>query len=440
MRANVLLICLILTLPMLAGCTGNANGDPEADPENVTVVNNFYNNTTYTNSGNQIWYVHGTTTHVCSALVENGNNTDDGETNNNTTLKQGSPSNWNPEGYCFSDDNIEWMWNGVMNQTVIQQAANTGIILHSYSASSTGAGIGTVCSNGVITGWDLNAEDGFSADNTVSSTPDFVLPMQGVECEHYLFGIEYMQGTYDVNWHVAEALAKVGRNSVPDLVQALQDPKIRQYVVGILAKIGEDASDAVPALVQLLPDGDVNVRASAAKALGAIGKGAVDAVPSLVQLLPDEDTNVRINAAEALAEIGRDAVPALVQLLPDEDTNVRASAVWTLAKIGKAAVPALIQTLQDKNAQTRISAAGILGQIETLDAAPTLIQALQDPDSRVRREAALALGHIAAVDAVSALIQLLQDENEYVRFNAVSALKQIGTTEALKAAEEYELR
>ena len=126
--------------------------------------------------------------------------------------------------------------------------------------------------------------------------------------------------------------------------------------------------------------------------------------------------------------------------LPDEDANVRASAVWTLVKIGTTAVPALIQTLESKNAQTRISAAGILGQIETLDAAPALIQALQDPDSRVRREAALALGHITAVDAVSALIQLLQDENESVRFNAVLALKQIGTAAALKAAEEYELR
>jgi hypothetical protein len=48
-RTNVLLICLLLTLPMLAGCTGNANGDGDADPTSdasTVIINNYYNNTT----------------------------------------------------------------------------------------------------------------------------------------------------------------------------------------------------------------------------------------------------------------------------------------------------------------------------------------------------------------------------------------------------------
>ena len=48
------------------------------------------------------------------------------------------------------------------------------------------------------------------------------------------------------------ALTKMGTVAVPALIQALQDPKNRQRVVGVLAKIGEDASDAVPALVKLI--------------------------------------------------------------------------------------------------------------------------------------------------------------------------------------------
>ncbi len=42
-------MCLLLTLPMLAGCTGNANGDGDADPisdASTVIINNYYNNTT----------------------------------------------------------------------------------------------------------------------------------------------------------------------------------------------------------------------------------------------------------------------------------------------------------------------------------------------------------------------------------------------------------
>ena len=69
----------------------------------------------------------------------------------------------------------------------------------------------------------------------------------------------------------------------------MQDPEVRQYATRVLAKIGEDAIDAVPALIQTLQDPEEIVRVSAAKALGSIGEGAVDAVPALIPLLQDQD-------------------------------------------------------------------------------------------------------------------------------------------------------
>ena len=211
MRTNVLLICLLLTLPMLAGCTGNANGDGDADPTSdasTVIINNYYNNTSYTNSGNQIWYVHGTTIHVCSNSPVD-NNTDDNETDDNITLKQGSPTI--PDGYCIDDSTLQGIFNSIQNYTIIHQAVDTGIILHSYSAGRTTFGhrVGTVCSNGIITGWNLNADNGESYDNVASASPDFVLPMQGLECDHYLFGMEIYEGNYTVNWHVAYEVVSV---------------------------------------------------------------------------------------------------------------------------------------------------------------------------------------------------------------------------------------
>src|SRR5687767_11014540 len=64
-----------------------------------------------------------------------------------------------------------------------------------------------------------------------------------------------------------------------------------------------------------LRSSDVTLRGSAAAALAKMGK---EAVPVLVDALKDNDANIRGHAAHALGQIGppaRDAVPALVQAL-----------------------------------------------------------------------------------------------------------------------------
>ena len=47
---------------MLAGCTGNANGAGEADPTSdasTVIINNYYNNSTNSDSQERIWYSSG---------------------------------------------------------------------------------------------------------------------------------------------------------------------------------------------------------------------------------------------------------------------------------------------------------------------------------------------------------------------------------------------
>jgi len=75
-----------------------------------------------------------------------------------------------------------------------------------------------------------------------------------------------------------------------------------------LGKLGQES---VPALIQALQNPDTEVRFSTARILGSIGKGAVDAVPALIQLLQEHDPEGRgVNswtvprvAAEALEKI-----------------------------------------------------------------------------------------------------------------------------------------
>ena len=87
--------------------------------------------------------------------------------------------------------------------------------------------------------------------------------------------------------------------------------------------------ETVSVLIQQLSQNpDANVRVSSAETLGRIGRGAEAAIPALVRVLKDQDVSVRANMAHALMEIEtpeaiKDAVPALIQLLqgPDEDVD-----------------------------------------------------------------------------------------------------------------------
>ena len=237
--------------------------------------------------------------------------------------------------------------------------------------------------------------------------------------------------SYNIYNYAVEELRKMGTRAVgavPALIQALKDPDSRvsnSVAVELLVSIGKGA---VPALIQALKDEDnfqqedvsnpsvyrESVCYSAMKALSGIGEEAIDAVPALIPLLQDHNRFVRSDATGVLGSIGKGAVPALIQALKGEDKlgdrgRGRVNAMKALSRIGEEAidaVPALISLLQDK-----------------------------DQDEDVRSDVAGVLGNIGSKDAVLALIQVFKDVNEvhHIRSKAGSALHTIGTPEALAA-------
>lgn len=89
---------------------------------------------------------------------------------------------------------------------------------------------------------------------------------------------------------VADALARIGPEAVPALVEALSsaDRDRRENSARALARMGTKATDAVPALIDALRDPDEDVRQNAVRALGQIGTGAKDAIPDLIGMLGKE--------------------------------------------------------------------------------------------------------------------------------------------------------
>jgi HEAT repeat protein len=189
-------------------------------------------------------------------------------------------------------------------------------------------------------------------------------------------------------WWTWPASPRDPADTVDELVQALdnRDPSVRmQARVQLIFRKGQGA---VPKLVELLESGTPAGRFEAAVALCRIrGKARAAAVPGLIKLIQEGDLDSQRAAAETLGSIGADARPA---------------------------VAALEQVLlQQKPHPGRLRPAAVvpnaLVRIQREEALPFLIKALEIPDSRIDIVMAIeSLGSPAqpAADALKSLARV----------------------------------
>lgn len=137
-------------------------------------------------------------------------------------------------------------------------------------------------------------------------------------------GIE-MYKSFSVARLCAKALASVGKQALPALMESLDTEYENREVLGFVAfavgELREHASEAVPKLLALLQEDSEFIRHHVVEALGMIQQPTETIVPVLSELMNDRDQYVRFLAGLALARIGGEAaqkaVPALVQSLYD---------------------------------------------------------------------------------------------------------------------------
>jgi HEAT repeat protein len=116
-------------------------------------------------------------------------------------------------------------------------------------------------------------------------------------------------------------------------------------------------------LIELLQDGNTDVRDAAARGLGLIGRPAEPAVDALVRATHERGT--AREAARALGRIGRApdrCVPVLIRVSKDPDVFTRVAAVEALGMFGrdaKDALPALNGLLKESDAVRKAAADAI---------------------------------------------------------------------------------
>ena len=98
------------------------------------------------------------------------------------------------------------------------------------------------------------------------------------------------------------------------LIRRLKSPHdVKRIQAGLLlGRMGPEAREAVPTLLQLLMEESAQDRKLAAWTLGYIGQGAVEAIPALRVALRDSNEGVRQMAREALEKISPSGTPARV--------------------------------------------------------------------------------------------------------------------------------
>jgi HEAT repeat protein len=99
-----------------------------------------------------------------------------------------------------------------------------------------------------------------------------------------------------------------------ELINRLKSPHdVRRIDAGLLlGRMGPQAREAVPTLLQLLQDESIQNRSLAAWTLGNMGQGAVEAIPALLVAVRDSNKVVRQMAREALEKISPFSTPARV--------------------------------------------------------------------------------------------------------------------------------
>lgn len=220
---------------------------------------------------------------------------------------------------------------------------------------------------------------------------------------------------------------------------AVKSDRDRQRLLTLRYRLAADGALPVrwPGGLERLAAPDVRQRQAAADEFAKIARA--DDQPLLLQLFSDPDPLVREISLRGLNSLGgKSATEALVKLLSDPELNVRASVLKQFTeKPSKRLVPQIGEyAAKESDADLVGHAVRFLGSAGGPEALKRLVQLLEHPQWQVRADAAEAIGKLVdssslregtsdsqVVDAYAALIKLLDDSDSFVVSRAMAGLK-----------------
>src|SRR5205085_5701731 len=244
--------------------------------------------------------------------------------------------------------------------------------------------------------------------------------------------LQQSRGDEAITVSVLRALGQIGGPEARAPIAALLTgenvtPNVRLEAVAALGAL--KASDALPAIEDLLTDDWPTLRAAALRAAAAVDPEAF--VLLLSGLEPDRHWTVRAALADVLATLRADtAADQLRAMLDDSDKRVVPSAIEALTRLR---VPGLEDILLTDSRSTdfaiRAAAARAIGEVKPANGAEALREAykagLADSTYDARAAALSALANYGAAEAVDTLKAALADKDWAVRRQAAALLARL---------------
>jgi HEAT repeat protein len=217
-------------------------------------------------------------------------------------------------------------------------------------------------------------------------------------------------------------MADMGKDAVPFLIEALQNPKSRFWAEVVLGEIGPDAAAAAEPLVRLAGEGDIEDRVQSILALARIGATAARvAAPTLTAALESPDASLRYVSAYALGKLKvAEADGPLAKASESDDRFLATLASWARAKIHPDDDPLLDTAVERLQAAITVEAPqvrraaieglseldGALDMAQRRQLADTCAGLLFDPEPQVGLAAGAALIRLGpdAIDALRATL------------------------------------
>lgn len=159
-------------------------------------------------------------------------------------------------------------------------------------------------------------------------------------------------------------------------------------------------------------------------------------IPPMVGLFSRRDEQLAGAAADLLTKVGEPAVPALIEVLQQGNRAVVRYAIRALHDMSwraAAAAPHLLPFASSRDADRRAFVIEILGQMRVPEVAlPTFRKALKDRNADVRQRAAWAINRLGAegAEAIPELLKRVKDSDDGVRLAVIKALGSVGADEA----------
>lgn len=198
--------------------------------------------------------------------------------------------------------------------------------------------------------------------------------------------------------------------------QLLDSENSRDRLLSLAALKYVPAPQAVPLILKLIKDTNIQIRSMAVFSLGL--KATEDCFPILANILETEtDYGVRADAAGALGYLGdpRAFEPLMRAFYEDVEWLVRFSAAVSLGNLADPrAYEALISALKSKEGILHQAAISALGEVGDLRCIPHILEFVQAEDWLTRQRLAEALGHLPSPKSLAALNYLAQDPHPQV--------------------------